>query len=168
MGAGTYGSVLLWVRQDRNGNIVDVSEDRVTCDKTRLTSWQRMVTKDARVTDSIMNEPGAWALVDGVHVPMEIHAPRLLAGKEGSETIQRIRGWREHPSLAVYRVLMDFYPSGDLWTLRTEGTYEGHMQGLLPVVPRLPTPFIWYTFECLAKAGCLMASTLSPNTWTAD
>ena len=76
---------------------------------------QRLVVKDAKIDARMMQENEAWVLHEGVYVPTEIFAPRQLAGQKGSEAIMKIRGWRGTPwGTGSYRILMEFYPFGDL------------------------------------------------------
>lgn len=100
-------------------------------------------------------DDNAWVLHDGVYIPTEVFAPRLLAGKEGSETVLKIRGWRDISFSGGFRILMDFYPFGDMFDLRMK---PYRPMSFDPAYPQLPQPFLWYTFECLAIAGVLMVS----------
>lgn len=99
-------------------------------------------------------EESAWAKHEGQWVPTEVRAPQMMAGQEGSETVIKVRGWRAFEIWDHFRILMEFCPLGDLWDLRlktyhmSERNSEGH--------PRMPEPFLWYVFECLAAAGLMM------------
>lgn len=125
---------------------------------------QRVVVKDAAINASMQQDDNAWTLHEGVYVPVEVRAPQLLGGREGSETILRVRGWREFPGQSMFRVLLDYCPFGDLIDFRSftcrvwdEGKPE---PGEVPSRwnPKLPQAFLWYVFECLATAGVLMVS----------
>ena len=93
-------------------------------------------------------------LHEGMWTPAEIRCPQLLAGKDGSETILKVRGWRQYPGRDVYRALLGYCPFGDLWDIRNT-TYENPWDRP-SLEPKLPQPFIWYVFESLAIAGALM------------
>lgn len=109
----------------------------------------------------MLNEDAAWVLDGGVYVPTEIYAPQLMSNREGSETILQVRGWREIRGHNFFRVLLDYCPFGDLYNLRCvdydPNDYDGEFN------PKLPEPFLWYVFECLATAGVLMVSLRRSN-----
>lgn len=114
--------------------------------------WQRLVVKDAKFTTEIAQNDGAWVIDDktGVFHPIEFIAPEMLANKEGSEFVLRKRGWREMYEFNSFRMLMEFYPHGDL--------YQTMEQARGARLTRWPQPFLWYVFEALATAGVLMVS----------
>ena len=104
------------------------------------------------------DDPAAWVLHDGVYVPTEIRAPQMMAGKPGSESILCPRGWRQFQDRAMFRVLMEFCPYGDLWVIRY-GMYDpGSAAAVRAFQPKMPQAFLWYVFENLATAGVLMVS----------
>lgn len=123
-----------------------------------LTREQRMVAKDAIIDDAMNSKPGSWMLHEGMWTPSEIRCPQLLAGKSGSETILKVRGWREFPGSKVFRALLAYCPFGELGEIRrkiyTASDFEDEYGEYTE--PKLPQPFIWYVFECLAVAGVLM------------
>lgn len=108
----------------------------------------------------MLNEEAAWVLDEGVYVPTEIYAPQLMSNRQGSETILQVRGWREIRGRNFFRVLLDYCPFGDLFNLRCEAYNRDDSDGNF--LPKLPEPFLWYVFECLATAGVLMVSLPRP------
>lgn len=104
----------------------------------------------------MLADEDAWVLNQGVYVPSEVWAPMTLANKPGSETVVRLRGWRELIGKDSYRIIMDYYNHGNLYDLRYRELKP--MRDVVGFQPRIPQPFLWYVFECLAIAGLLMVS----------
>lgn len=121
-----------------------------------LTRWQRAVVKDARISEFTLNENEAWVLNNGVYVPTEVWESKILSNMPGSETLLRLRRWRELIEQDSYRIISDYYPHGDLYDLRHKA-YARHRSNRR-FLPPLPEPFLWYVFEYLAVSGILMVS----------
>ncbi|KAI6839226.1 hypothetical protein KC340_g3017 [Hortaea werneckii] len=162
LGAGSFGSAAVWVKQDSQGRIID-----------------RIAVKDTILAADFLwdHNSDQWALdpsepkdkryrqdEQASKAPTEAVALLRLRSRVGApECIVRIRNWRLHTETRMYRLLMEFCPYGDLADLALDSRYTRARRRLdkqeivdqgLP--PWIPEPFIWSVFESLATAGLLM------------
>ncbi|KAF2768833.1 kinase-like protein [Teratosphaeria nubilosa] len=135
LASGSFGTASVWVKTDSHMNVVD-----------------RVVVKDSYGIDYVGTSNDAWHdpelwIQDPTNptrkLPNEIVAMLLLRGREGSENIVRIRGYRLRAKEMFTRIFMEFAPFGDCNTF----CHRNHP----------PESFVWAAFEALAIAGLLMA-----------
>ncbi|RMY01810.1 hypothetical protein D0867_11268 [Hortaea werneckii] len=162
LGAGSFGSAAVWVKQDSQGRIID----RIAVKDTILAAdflWDH--NSDQWALDP--SEPKDKRYREDEQLskaPTEAVALLRLRSRVGApECIVRIRNWRLQSEKRMYRLLMEFCPYGDLADLALSSSYtrarhrlnkQGSGGGSLP--PWIPEPFIWSVFESLATAGLLM------------
>ncbi|KAI7543006.1 hypothetical protein KC331_g7642 [Hortaea werneckii] len=162
LGAGSFGSAAIWVKQDSQGRIID----RIAVKDTILAAdflWDH--NSDQWALDP--SEPKDKRYGQGEQpskAPTEAVALLRLRSRVGApECIVRIRNWRLQSENRMYRLLMEFCPYGDLADLALSSRYTRarrrlDKQGIVDMVSPLwiPEPFIWSVFESLATAGLLM------------
>ncbi|KAI6804518.1 hypothetical protein KC361_g86 [Hortaea werneckii] len=173
LGEGSFGSAAIWVKQDSQGRIVDVSGDllflpflhRIAVKDTVYKDWMWDRTTDFWAIDPSepkdkrrrRNEQPAKAPTEAVAML------RLRSRVRAPECVVRIRNWRLQSEKRMYRLLMEFCPYGDLADLVLNSDYwrarqpsDGQGSGKDHLQPWVPEPFIWSVFESLATAGLLM------------
>ncbi|KXT02144.1 hypothetical protein AC578_5953 [Pseudocercospora eumusae] len=144
MDEGSQGLVQIWVKQNAQGLIID-----------------RIVIKEA-----ITGFPGKYAWNDDHTKPLEVQCMYRLQACADSESIVRILNWRDDPDMEyedpgkkafdAYRVYLEYCGHSDLHSvLEGYGCRDDDADGE-PRRSWIPKPFIWATFESLAKAALLM------------
>ncbi|CAI6332863.1 unnamed protein product [Periconia digitata] len=143
LGQGSFGAAGLWVRNDKNGNVVE-----------------SIVCKEATLAKKQMYNPIEWRQ----RLPREICIHRIIDNARekdplGYRNLMRHRGYRLMMFDKRYRIFMDYHAFGDL----TDSVQDRrrYMDGNLgqwntskhPQKERLPEGFLWHVFRELVKAG---------------
>ncbi|KAI7706303.1 hypothetical protein KC353_g12332, partial [Hortaea werneckii] len=161
LGAGSFGSAAVWVKQDSQGRIID----RIGVKDTILVDYLWDHNNDHWALDPSEPKDKRYRRDERPSkAPTEAVAMLRLRSRVGApECIVQIRNWRLQSEKRMYRLLMEFCPYGDLGDLALSPNYalarqrlneQGNGDQDLP--PWIPEPFIWSVFESLATAGLLM------------
>ncbi|KAF2765478.1 kinase-like protein [Teratosphaeria nubilosa] len=149
IGAGAFGQVQVWVRQNLDGNIVD---------RVAVKDVVSTVPSDADAPPWVGAEYW-WPAHNGLEYddfkasrPVEVVAPYRLRGLIGSEGAVKLRNWRINTPKRHLRLYQEFCPFGELASFLD---YNQHLQthGLQRVW--LHEEFIWHTLETLVRVFIL-------------
>ncbi|KAI7237272.1 hypothetical protein KC330_g3243 [Hortaea werneckii] len=161
LGAGSFGSAAIWVKQDSQGRIID----HIAVKNTILVDFLWDHNNDHWALDPSEPKDKKYRRDERPSkAPTEAVAMLRLRSRVGApECIVRIRNWRLQSEKRMYRLLMEFCPYGDLGDLALSPNYSLARQrlneqgnGNQNMPPWIPEPFIWSVFESLATAGLLM------------
>ncbi|PVH94452.1 kinase-like protein [Periconia macrospinosa] len=148
LGEGEYGSVGLWEKMDRNGNVID-----------------QVVCKDVTMDELSWRDPILWRR----RLPQEIAIHRIIDHQRETQdpkvyrSIVAHRGYRLMMAQQRFRLYLEYIPKADLgvamrdrfWMMNGRKWNTSNWSSDEPPPPPkgiLPEPFIWHVFRELVRA----------------